>query len=114
MNIRENRIEVYHLPNGKRPFEIWLQNLNDKKTIARILQRLDRIRLGNFGDCKNLGAGVYELRIFWGPGYRIYFGLLKFKAVLLLIGGDKASQKKDVATAQEYWKEFQKNAAQKL
>lgn len=69
------------------------------------MNRIDRLRLGNFGDCKSVGNGVYELRIRAGPGFRVYFGLERQKLVILLCGGDKSTQKKDIATAIEYWKE---------
>ena len=65
------------------------------------------MRFGNFGDCKSVGQGVFELRIAYGPGLRVYFGLVGADVVLLLVGGDKASQAKDIRFAQRCWKEFQ-------
>lgn len=64
----------------------------------------------SFGDCRSVGGGVYELRIHFGPGFRVYFGIVGSDVVLLLCGGDKSSQKKDIARAHNYWKEFQHNA----
>ena len=81
-------------------------DLKDNRNKARILNRIDRLRLGNFGDCKSVGGGVYELRIHFGPGFRVYFGLEGKELVILLCGGDKSTQKKDIAAAIEYWKEF--------
>ena len=103
-------IKSYTTPEGKSPFDDWLRKLKDKKAIARILQRIDRVSLGNFGDCRSVGKSVYELRIHFGPGYRIYFGIANEQLIILLSAGDKSSQQKDISTAQKYWKEYQKNA----
>ena len=106
METRERTLLTFTLPNGKAPFEEWLLSLRDKPTQARILRRIDRLRLGNFGDCESVGEGVFELRIHFGPGYRVYFGLHGAQVVLLLCGGDKSTQARDIASAQRYWKEF--------
>ena len=95
-------IEFYVQKNGRIPFEAWLQGL-DQKTHDRIMARLDRVQLGNFGDHKTVGGGVSELRFFFGSGYRVYYGIDQGKLVLLLTGGDKKSQNKDITRAQEYW-----------
>ncbi len=76
-------------------------------TRAKILTRLDRLKFGNFGDCKTLKEGVCELRIHYGPGIRIYYGKIGNKVILLLCGGDKGSQDRDVAKAKEYLKDYQ-------
>ncbi len=110
MQIQERIIQVYQTSDGKSHFEQWIHGLRDKKARAIILQRIDRIRLGNFGDCRNVGSGVYELRISWGPGFRVYYGLEGCHIVLLLCGGDKGSQKRDIAKAYRLWKESQRNA----
>lgn len=79
---------------------------------ARIRNRISRIEDGNFGDCKNIGDGIFELRLFFGPGYRIYFGKYKKTSVILLSGGDKSSQNKDIKQAKLYLKEYmEKNNA---
>lgn len=80
-------------------FRDWLDQLADRQGRARILSRLDRFALGNLGDVKSVGEGVSELRIDTGPGYRIYFMPRGKAVVLLLIGGDKKSQARDIATA---------------
>ncbi len=98
------KIEIYELPNGKSPYLGWLTDL-DIKIQAIIEKRIARIRLGNFGDCETYPKwlGMWELRIDHGPGYRIYFGKKGFKRVILLLGGDKASQKRDITKALHYW-----------
>ena len=72
--------------------------------VYRIRARLDRVELGNFGTAKPLGDGVCELKIDHGPGYRIYYAMNGKTVVLLLIGGDKSTQQKDIETAKAYWK----------
>lgn len=102
-------LKFYISASDKVPFQQWLRSLKDKSTRARILQRIDRLRLGNFGDCCNVGLGVYELRLKFGPGFRIYFGLQGSEVVVLLWGGDKSSQSKDISIAQQYWQEYLKD-----
>ncbi len=81
---------------------MWLHSLS-RQYRARVFARLDRVETGNLGDCKSVGDGVFELRLPFGAGYRIYFGEVGTTIVLLLCGGDKSSQKNDVAKAKEYW-----------
>lgn len=97
---------VYRTPAGAEPFTDWLHNLRDARTRRRILQRLFRLESGNFGDRKRVGGGVSELRFSFGPGYRVYFGQDKGVIVVLLCGGDKSSQRRDIQQAQTYWKEY--------
>ena len=80
-------------------FSRWLGGLKDRKARARILVRIDRLGRGNPGDVKSVGEGVSELRITYGPGYRVYFAQRSNRLVLLLCGGNKSSQKRDIATA---------------
>jgi putative addiction module killer protein len=105
--IMEIQIEFYETSNGKRPFEIWLKGMKEQHTRAQILMRLDRLKLGNFGDCKTLQEGVCELRIHYGPGIRLYYGKIGSKVILLLCGGDKGSQDRDIVKAKEYLKDYQ-------
>jgi putative addiction module killer protein len=70
----EYTIEIYQTDNGKRPFSQWLKDIKDQTTKAKVRLRLDRLEMGNFGQCKSVGEGVFELKIDFGPGYRIYFG----------------------------------------
>jgi putative addiction module killer protein len=92
--------------DGKVPFEVWLDDLGDKRAVARILARLARVRLGNLGDCKPVGEGVSESRVDYGPGYRVYFGQKGRTLVVLLCGGDKRTQNRDVRLAKRFWQEF--------
>jgi putative addiction module killer protein len=96
----------YQEPDGKIPFREWLGRLKDKRARAAVDARLLRVRLGNFGDAKAIGGGVDELRIHVGPGYRVYFAKDGDKVVLLLIGGDKGTQAKDIKAVQGYWAEY--------
>jgi putative addiction module killer protein len=84
----------------------WLQGLRDLQARARIRTRLDRLALGNMGDCRALDGGVYELKIDWGPGLRVYFGKVGNAIVLLLCGGDKRTQQQDISTAKAYLAEY--------
>jgi len=100
------KIQIYQTSNRESPFTIWLDCLNDINAKARILQRIDRIALGNLGDCEPVGEGVHELRIAYGPGYRIYFGNDGKQLVILLCGGTKRQQGKDIKKAKEYWEDY--------
>jgi putative addiction module killer protein len=80
-------------------FKAWIQGLADSKARARIASRLDRASLGNFGDCKPVGEGVSEMRIDYGPGYRLYFVRQGAAVYLLLTGGDKSTQERDIEQA---------------
>ena len=102
----ERVLRIYRRPDGREPVREWLEAMKDTKTRSRIEQRLDRITLGNLGDHKAVGGGVSELRLHFGPGFRVYFGEDGRELVVLLCGGDKASQPRDIALAQEYWQEF--------
>jgi putative addiction module killer protein len=107
------RIVIYEHKRGKSPFLEWLLDLRDIKARAMIRARINRLELGNFGDCKSVGGGVLELRIAFGPGYRVYLGRDGSTIVVLLCGGDKGSQSKDVSKAKTLWKEY-KDASKKL
>jgi putative addiction module killer protein len=80
-------------------FAAWFRDLRDRQAKARLEVRIDRLSLGNPGDVRPVGEGVSELRIDYGPGYRIYFVRLGESVIVLLAGGDKASQARDIATA---------------
>ncbi len=102
----EVEIEIYETHTGRRPFIEWLEDLKEIHTRAKILTRIDRLQLGNFGDCKSIENGVYELRIHYGPGIRVYYSRIGMKAILLLCGGDKSSQKKDIKKAIAFLEDY--------
>lgn len=105
--MEEIDIEIYETITGKRPFEIWVKEIKERHTRSKILTRLDRLKLGNFGDCKTLQEGVSELRIHYGPGIRIYYGKVGNKVILLLCGCDKSSQNRDIEKAKEFLRDYQ-------
>ena len=92
---------------GKVPYQLWLRRLRDKTAIAAITRRIIRIELGELGDHKRLGDGVSELQIDVGPGCRVYFGIIGRTIVLLLLGGTKSTQARDIEQAKRYWKDHQ-------
>ncbi|MEY3869879.1 MAG: hypothetical protein RLZZ338_3770 [Cyanobacteriota bacterium] len=87
-------------------FADWFESLRDPKAQYRIDLRLNRLQAGNFGDTRSVGAGVYELKIDYGPGYRVYFGQVGATIVLLLMGGDKSTQDQDIRHAIKYWNNY--------
>ena len=80
-------------------FDRWLADLRDKRAVARILARLDRLAVANPGDVKPVGEGISEMRIDYGPGYRVYFLQRGLLLIVLLCGGDKSTQDRDIARA---------------
>ncbi|MGE4267352.1 MAG: type II toxin-antitoxin system RelE/ParE family toxin [Deferribacterales bacterium] len=101
-------IIIYQSENGKEPFNIRLDSIDIKDQI-RVLKRIDRLKLGNFGDSKSVGDYVYELRFTYGGGYRVYYGVKDNKVVILLCGGNKKTQGKDVESAKEFWRDYNAN-----
>jgi putative addiction module killer protein len=87
-------------------FSDWLIGLKDQKAKARILHRLSQASLGNFGDCEPVGEGISEMRIHHGPGFRVYFVRRGTTVYLLLCGGDKSSQRSDIARAKRMAREL--------
>ena len=106
MEVQPRQIENYIKTDGTSPFEEWLSSLRDTNAKTRIRLRLKRVAMGNLGDYRSLGQGVFELRIDSGPGYRVYFGQIASLFVILLCGGDKSSQQKDISKAIEYWRDY--------
>ena len=99
-------IRRYLTASGRDVFGEWLSKMKDVRTRAKIVARIDRLSLGNFGDCKSLRGGLFELRIDWGPGYRVYYALVGRAYVLLLCGGDKRKQSSDIKRALEYLNDY--------
>jgi putative addiction module killer protein len=108
-------VEVRHYINrsGKDVFDDWLSELADVRAQAKIAVRINRLAAGNFGDCKSLGQSLYELRIDWGPGYRVYYAMVGQSRVLLLCGGDKRTQTADIAKAHAYLSDYKARTEKK-
>lgn len=106
---KPTRVIVFAEKNGNEPFTQWLYELKDSVGRKRILIRITRLEQGNYGDCEPVGEGVSELRMFFGPGYRVYFGEDEENIVVLLCGGDKGSQEQDIKKAKAYWQEYLTN-----
>jgi len=100
---------VFRSRSGEVPFQNWLGDVDDKRAVARVLARVARVRQGNFGDCKSVGESVCELRVDYVPGYRVYFGQSGQTLVVLLCGGDKRTQDRDIRLARQYWREFKES-----
>ena len=99
-------IQYYRGPNGRQPFIEWFESIRDRNTRNRIDKRLKRLEDGNFGDCQSVGGGIFELRLHFGPGYRMYFGQIDNSIILLLCGEDKTSQQRDIEFAKSYLIEY--------
>jgi putative addiction module killer protein len=113
-------VEIYQDEHGNEPFIQWLASIRDSRTCARIDNRLERVRKGNFGDHQSLGGGLFtsftnafglwfELRLHFGAGYRIYYGRLGEEVVVLLGGGSKRGQARDIQRAHQCWKDYQRS-----
>lgn len=102
------KITDYLTEDGADPFMDWLADLADRQARARVAVRVQRMASGNFGDHKSLTEGVCELRIDYGPGYRVYYARVGDKVLLLLIGGDKRKQQADIDTAVAYLKDWKR------
>jgi putative addiction module killer protein len=105
-------LHYYQTSGGRRPFIDWLERLKDRQARTRIEARLARVAAGTFGDAEPVGEGVMELRIDWGPGYRVYFARVGQVMVLLLCGGDKRTQQRDINRAKECFEDYKARAAQ--
>jgi putative addiction module killer protein len=108
MNDSQIQLLEYITEDGENPFHKWINSLKDPSARARIRVRLNRVRLGNFGDCRPVRKGVNELRVDYGPGYRIYYGKTETSIVILLCGGSKKTQSRDIRSAQAYWADFKR------
>ena len=99
-------IRRYLTEAGRDVFGEWMAGLKDARTRAKIVARIDRLAVGNFGGCKALGGGLLELKIDWGPGYRVYYALIGKECVLLLAGGDKRRQSSHIDRARNYLEDY--------
>lgn len=100
---REIEVRLYTALSGRCPFEDWLATIRDQNTRYRVDARIARLRSGNLGDTKSVGGGIQELRLAFGPGYRVYFGRDGRCLIILLCGGDKRRQAADIARARLLW-----------
>ena len=103
-----NIVRRYRTEDGREVVTEWLDQLRDVRAKARIVARVARFKAGNLGDCKPLRDGVSEFRVDYGPGYRVYFGIVGFQVILLLCGGDKRSQAADIDKAVTFLADFKK------
>jgi putative addiction module killer protein len=101
------RILEYIDPSGTSPYRDWFDSLN-AQAAARVTVAVTRIELGNLSNAKGVGAGVHEFRIDFGPGYRVYFGRDGDRLIILLAGGTKSRQQKDIEAAQKRWADYKK------
>ena len=99
---------MYTTSQGRTPFSEWLSGLRDTQARAKIKTKLERAEAGNLGTLEGVGEGVHELKVNYGPGYRIYFGNVNETIILLLCGGDKDAQDADIQTARLYWKDYKR------
>jgi putative addiction module killer protein len=106
-------LRYYQTASFGQPMVEWLQGLSDRHARTRIEARIARVAVGNFGDVEPVGEGVMELRIDWGPGYRVYFARLGQVIVLLLCGGDKRTQQRDIKRAKAYFEDYKARSAKK-
>jgi len=105
-------LHYYQTYDGRRPFIDWLERLKDRQARTRIEARLARVAAGTFGDAEPVGEGGMELRIDWGPGYRVYFARVGQVMVLLLCGGDKRTQQRDINRAKACFDDYKARTAQ--
>ena len=108
-----NSLYYYQTSSGDQPFVDWLAALQDRRARAKIEARLARMVVGNFGKMEPVGEGVFELKIDWGPGYRVYFTRIGRAIVLLLCGGDKSTQRKDIDIAKDYFTDYRTRIAKR-
>ncbi len=99
---------IYQDSDGWSPYEVWLEDLSDVSGRAKIRIRIDRAAQGNLGDHRSVGGVLIELRIHFGPGYRLYIGQHGAETIVLLCGGDKSTQQRDIGRAQEYWNDYKR------
>lgn len=97
---------IFETDDGHAPFTEWMNSIEGNPVYDRVMHRLDRLELGNFGEHRSVGEGVVELKIAFGPGYRVYLGQDGTEIIVLLVGGDKTNQTADIKMAKKYWKHY--------
>lgn len=100
---------IYRTADGREPYSDYVDSLKDRLGAAKIRARVTRAEHGNLGDHRSVGHGVLELKIDFGPGYRIYAGLEGMEMIVLLCAGDKSRQPKDIAQAHAYWEDYRRS-----
>lgn len=106
MRSNPRELRIYETEQGEPPFSSWLDSLRDREAKARIRKRLNRVELGNLGDYRSVGDGVFEFRVDYGSGYRVYFAQVDLIVILLLCGGNKSTQERDIIQAKQFWTDF--------
>lgn len=108
--MEEEKLLVYcRDERGRSHFNRWLSSLKDKKTRARIQNKVRQLRVGNFNNCKSVGGAVHELKINFGPGYRVYFAPEGEEIIVLIGGGDKSTQETDIESAKSRYQRYREN-----
>ena len=105
MQVTPKEILIYENEDGRAPFSEWMER-QSKQVYGTVMTRLERVEMGNLGDHRSVGEGVLELRIDVGPGYRVYFGKDGERLVILLIAGTKKTQRHDIDTAKQFWRDY--------
>ena len=108
MRVIRKRSIIYKSAKGSEPYVKYVDSLKDREGAAKIRARVTQAELGNLGDWGSVGQGVIELRIHFGPGYRVYVGLQGKELIVLLCAGDKGSQDKDIQKAMDYWNDYRR------
>ncbi len=106
MQIKQRVVDYYKTPTGKEPAKEWLSSVKDTLTQAILYKRIRQAGLGQFGKTRNVGDGVWELKIDYGPGYRVYYGIHGDELILILMAGSKRTQTTDIKKARTYWTEW--------
>ena len=101
-------VKEYCDESGRSLYDEWLGSLRDARAKAKIISAVDRMELGNLGDSEPVGEGVSELRLHYGPGYRVYYAREGKTIFILLCGGDKSTQSKDIKQAKKLWRDHKK------
>jgi putative addiction module killer protein len=111
--VKPRELRNYVAPNGKEPFTVWMSTVRGQEIYRRVIKRLDRVEDGNLGDFSPVGDGVWELRFFDNSAHRVYYGedaeireKKTIDLIILLLGGNKATQVADIATAKDYWDDY--------